>query len=191
MTSEHQQPLRSQFKTRFQALAWSAGIFGGLAATMAIAAVVAKPYLDESKCWHQLRSIGCTIAMYQNQARGAYPATWRELAETQQITTTIFVCPASRDASEQDKTFNEQLADLAAAGTHNSSYIYTGSGLAPAKPMTGQDVLACEAMANHGNGIHVLLSDDTVIWLSQSKDAVKIDHLNADIQAGVRPLRLR
>jgi len=128
------------------------------------------PYSNVGKCASNLHQIGLGILLYANENNGLYPDTLQTLASAEQLTSYVFVCPASNDNPSTAPTTQGQIDDMATPG--HVSYIYLGKGLTD-KTVLPNQVIAYEPLANHGNGIDVLLGDGHAEFVDKNR-AMKI-----------------
>lgn len=145
------------------------------------------------KCKSNLRQIGLAIRMYANDNHDAFPASLGDVLLTQEITSDVFVCPASNDQRAVAPTTQQSAALLLAPNGHHCSYFYVGDGLTE-QTVKDHDVIAFELPANHGGMVNVLFGDMHVEWFDGSRnaaDAARIANLQSDDAAGVRPIWLR
>jgi hypothetical protein len=137
------------------------------------------------RCHKQLQTIGQAMLLYANEHNGAYPATVDDLIITQDITPSIFVCPASDDVPAFDgATLAATAANVAVPG--QLSYVILSKGFTDRA--TPDIVLAYEPLTNHQNiGMHVLFGDSHVEWL----DEPRTQKLLAELSAGHNPPRTK
>jgi prepilin-type processing-associated H-X9-DG protein len=143
----------------------------------------ARARADHQRCASQLIALGQAILLYSNENRGSLPPSWRELCVTQDITSQIFVCPASEDtpASGQDL---EAIARQLVVGGH-CSYQYLGAG--NVGDLTPDVVLAVENPSHHGGDfeLNVLFVDGSVRHMTGAASKRILDA----ISQGARPVR--
>jgi prepilin-type processing-associated H-X9-DG protein len=129
------------------------------------------------KCHKQLQAIGQAMLLYANEHNGAYPATVDDLIITQDITPSIFVCPASDDVpASNGATLAATAANVAVPG--HLSYVILSKGFTDRA--TPDIVLVYEPLTNHQNtGMHVLFGDSHVEFVQVRKARRIIAELNA------------
>lgn len=140
-------------------------------------------YNSQDKCASNLHQIGLGILLYANENGGVYPDALQILAATEGLTANVFVCPSSNDNPSTAPTTQGQIDDMAVPG--HVSYIYLGKGLTD-KTVQPNQVIAYEPLANHGNGIDVLLGDGH----SEFVDVKRANKIIADAKASTRPVLL-
>ena len=120
---------------------------------------------NRGRCASQLRAIGSAMKLYANEVGGRYPDSLGELFVSQDITTTILICPSSSDTpAAAGPTTRATLANIYAGG--HLSYIYLGKGMTD--NLNADAILAYEPLSNHqNNGMHVLFGDGHVEWLAR------------------------
>ncbi|MGA2440373.1 MAG: GYF domain-containing protein [Tepidisphaeraceae bacterium] len=119
----------------------------------------ARETANRVKCASNERQIGQAILLYCNENHGQYPPDLPTLLKTEDITTSVFVCPSSNDtpASSPDKLLS---------GGH-CSYVYVGQGLTQgADPSTV--VLYERHDAHGGDGVNMLFGDGHVEFMPKS-----------------------
>jgi prepilin-type processing-associated H-X9-DG protein len=154
-------------------------IFGGIAFVL--------PFLNQARvenprlaCANSLRQLGLGAIMYAYQNNLKIPDDLQTLFDSQELGSSVLVCPSSNLPSLSGAT--TQAADAAIAA-NQVSYIYLGKGLTLNAP--ADTVLMYEPLADHQDGINVLFVDAHVEWLDL-KEAKK---LLARIAVGENPVR--
>jgi len=137
---------------------------------------------SQGKCASNLHQIGLAIQLYENDYHSGYPDCLATLLVTEQITPVVLICPDSTDTPTTAPA-DQQAADLAKPG--HLSYLYLGQGF-NAKTVAARQVIACEPLAFHGNGIDVLLGDGQVEFV----DLNRAKKILAGVKAAVRPVIL-
>src|SRR5438034_9570599 len=123
----------------------------------------ARETANRVKCGSNLRQIGQAMLLYANENRGAFPPRPEDLLLTQDIESTVFVCPSTNDSPAPGSSPQQQAAKLTAGG--HDSYVYLGKGL---RNTAGyKTVLVYEPLSNHKNaGMTVLFGDGHVGFLN-------------------------
>lgn len=135
------------------------------------------------KCGNNLTQIGRAMILYANENTGAFPPSFAELIETQDITSEVFVCPSS-NAEKATGATTQQVANFKANPSLHCSYIYAAAGMT--NRVSATHVLAYEPLTNHDNrGINVLYGDGHTEWL----DAAEAKWFIAELAAGRNPPR--
>lgn len=109
------------------------------------------------RCPSNLRQIGTAMYLYSMKYGGAYPPSFKALASEEDLTPSVFICPAADAiAASSIAAFVGSPADC--------SYIYLGDRL---NNKTDTDViLAFENPDDHDrDGVYVLCGDGGVSWL--------------------------
>ncbi len=131
-------------------------------------------------CQSHLRVIGLAMELYGNENHGLYPPRFEDLLLTQEITSEVFICPATTDTKAPGQTPEAQAANLSNPG--HCSYIYLGAGKKINEPPN--IILAFEPPTNHQQaGMNVLYNDGHVDFISQPL-AQKVA---AELTAGQNP----
>ena len=152
-------------------LVWSVGIV--VIVGMGIAVLLPslcrpRETANRIKCQSNLRQIGQAIALYAKDNGGQYPPSLATLAQQQQLSAEMMICPSSNDERSPAIDTAGVVADLMAAETdavgrkHCLSYVHAGRDLntATVLPMA---VVAYEPLDNHdGTGTDVLFGDGHV-----------------------------
>ena len=99
--------------------------------------------------------------LYANEHDGQLPDSFQTLARDGDLKAIVFVCPLD-NAQDLDPTKTAIPEQLTEEG--HLSYVYTGRGLNWAA-LSNKSVLAFEPLADHGNGMNVLLGDGSVEFL--------------------------
>jgi prepilin-type processing-associated H-X9-DG protein len=105
------------------------------------------------KCDHYLRALHSTVQLYQNENRGALPHDLHVIQESQDISLSIFRCPAVRTNNDGDP--------------RDIDYLYVDwSNLANPNEIYDKryPLMYDAALANHGGGINILLTDGSRLW---------------------------
>jgi len=138
---------------------------------------------DRQMCASQLISLGQAILLYCNENRGYLPQSWREICVTQDVTSEVFVCPASDDVPATGDSIDARAQQLVASG--HCSYQYLGSG--NIRDVTPDLVLAVEKPFHHGSdfGANVLFGDGHVRHMTGAASKQILDA----ISRGERPVR--
>jgi hypothetical protein len=144
-----------------------------------------RPYVNSNRdhCLSNLHQIGLGILLYCNDNNGQYPDSFQTILLNEQLTAAVFTCPSTYDTPSTAPTTQEQAADMAKAG--HVSYIYLGKDLTD-KTVLPNQVIAYEPLANHGDGIDVLLGDGHAEFVNVTR-AKKII---SDASAGKSPVML-
>jgi prepilin-type processing-associated H-X9-DG protein len=131
-------------------------------------------------CRSHLQQIGLAMQLYANENHGLYPPRFEDLLLTQEITSEVFICPATHDTKASGETPEIQAANLAKPG--HCSYIYLGAGKKMNAP--ANLILAFEPPTNHQQaGMNVLFNDGHVDFILQPT-AQKVA---AELSAGQNP----
>ena len=120
-----------------------------------------------------LRSIGQAILMYSDDNKGQYPDSFETLLLNEDVTSGIFVNPASDDIPATGPTSQAVASQLSAGG--HLSYVYLGRGLT-AKTVTPETVLAYELIQNPGGGSNMLFGDGHVDYIDGARATAFIAH---------------
>jgi prepilin-type processing-associated H-X9-DG protein len=140
----------------------------------------ARETANRVKCASNLRQIGQAMLLYANENGGAYPPRPEDLLLTQEITSSIFVCPSSNDTPAPGTSANQWASGLSTGG--HDSYVYCGKGLTYSGP--ANVVLVYEPPSNHsGDGCNVLFGDGHVEFITRGTAQTMISQL----QAGQNP----
>ena len=135
-----------------------------------------RPVANLVKCGSNLRQIGQAIMLYANEHQGRYPDKLGDLMD-QDITTAVFICPASNDTDAVPGPTPQASSANVHAGGH-LSYIYLGKGLTGTQPAT--IVIAYEPLTNHNNTeINVLFGDGHIEFVHVPAATTLIAELNA------------
>ena len=148
----------------------------------------ARETANRVKCASNLRQIGQAMLLYANENRGAYPDTIEPILATQDITSEVFVCPASNDTAALPGATNQQQAAALKSGRH-LSYVYCGKG--QNNSSSADAVLVYENPMNHTggkDGMNILWGDGHVSWEGAKYSQYIITELNAG-QNPPRPYR--
>jgi prepilin-type processing-associated H-X9-DG protein len=116
---------------------------------------------DRVKSATNLRYIGQTIRLYCIDYQGQYPDTFQQLLASEDVTSAIFVNPASNDTPAIGPT-TQAAADQLLAGGH-CSYLYLGRGLTD-KTVAPNTIVAYEIPGIPNVGTNVLYGDGHVEW---------------------------
>jgi hypothetical protein len=122
------------------------------------------------KCQSNLRQIGYGLMLYAEDHGGRYPDDLAELIRAGvDVTSDVFVCPASSDERAQGDTPEVVAAELLKPG--HCSYVYFGKGII--RPIDPKRVVAVERADNHvgDEGVNVLFGNGEVQWLEGPKAA--------------------
>ena len=151
-----------------------------------------RPAANIIKCSSNLRQIGLCIQLYAASNDGAFPMRLPDLLLTTEITSDVFVCPNTDVDKAVGPTTQQIVDDLADAANNHCSYVYVGNGLNE-KTAGPDDVIAFDRGTNHEGRINVLFADWHVdeIATKPGPPGAVYARLQADMAAGVRPLRLR
>ena len=138
-----------------------------------------------------LRQIGLALASYAGEHGGCFPADFGVLVRTSDLTPDVFTSPSD---GAVDRAPGKVPADWARALVDEPakycSYRFVAAGRRAAGLPT-EAVLAYETMPDYGDGMHVLLADNTVDWVAskpEGKPDSRYAKLKADAAAGVWPL---
>ena len=138
------------------------------------------------KCGSNLRQIGQAIMLYANEHQGRYPDKIGDLMD-QDITTAVFICPASNDTDAVPGPTTQASSANVHAGGH-LSYIYLGKGLTGTQSATM--VIAYEPLTNHANsGMNVLFGDGHVQFVGLPAATTLIAELNAGQNPPKTPMK--
>jgi prepilin-type processing-associated H-X9-DG protein len=152
------------------------------ALTSALFSFLARLSAHRVESANNLRQIGGAILAYTSDFHGQYPDAFADLLLREDITSSVFIAPNSRDTLATGPTRQAIAANLAAPG--HCSYIYLGKGLT-AQTFNPDIVLAYEpANINNNQGGNVLFMDGHV-------EFIEMPAMNAilnQITAGVRPV---
>jgi prepilin-type processing-associated H-X9-DG protein len=131
----------------------------------------ARETANRVKCASNMRQIGQALLLYGNENRGQYPPTLDLLLKTQDIDSTVFVCPSSNDTAAPGATAAQQAGSLNSGG--HLSYIYLGRGMTYNSPADAP--VLYEPLTNHSNdGTNVLFGDGHVSWLTRQQAAATL-----------------
>jgi prepilin-type processing-associated H-X9-DG protein len=134
----------------------------------------AREQANRIKCASNMRQIGQAIMIYANENRGAFPADLDVVLKNGDVTSIVFVCPASSDTAAP-------AGSTLASGPH-SSYVYVGQGLT--YTAASNVVVLYEPLTTHRNdGTNVLFADGHVDWIP----AAQATKMVAEVQAGQNP----
>ena len=155
-------------------------VAGTIAAVFAVLLLIVGSYgrsiANRVICGSNLRQIGQAISLYANENQGRYPDKIGDLMD-QDITTAVFICPASNDTDAVPGPTTQASSANVHAGGH-LSYIYLGKGLIGTQPATV--VIAYEPLTNHNNpGMNVLFGDGHVEFFHVPAATTLIAELNA------------
>jgi prepilin-type processing-associated H-X9-DG protein len=132
-----------------------------------------------------LRQIGVAITLYSQSNQGAYPPTFVELWESEDLTPGVFVAPADTANTPSQGATTQAIANDLIHGAH-CSYVYLGQGLNTLNPISPDVVICFEPLSvNAGAGMEVLFADGHVDWL----DAKAGNAIMAQFGIGNRPVR--
>jgi prepilin-type processing-associated H-X9-DG protein len=112
-----------------------------------------------------LRSIGLACLQYANDNYGQYPDSLATLLLNEDITSGVFINPASDDTPAVAPT-TQAIANQLTAGGH-LSYVYLGRGLT-AKTVTPDTIVAHELLLNPTDGANVLFGDGHVEYVDNA-----------------------
>src|SRR5579862_7868923 len=91
-------------------------ILGGLALAFVLVYTwphnVSRPVSNRVKSASNLRQIGLAIMQYSNDNAGVFPDSFKTLLITQDITSPVFISPASNDTPAEGPTAQAQAAPL-------------------------------------------------------------------------------
>ncbi len=147
---------------------------------------VSREIPNRVKCRSNLRAIGQSILLYANENKGHYPPALDLLISTQDVGTSVFICPSSNDDKAQGATSELRVQDFRTT-PGRCSYIYIGAAFTQGTA-TAAHVIAYEPLANHSKGgMNVLYGDGHVDWLS----AADARYLLTELQAGRNPPKAR
>lgn len=137
-------------------------------------------------CPLNLRQIGLAIEMYTKDNAGTLPQDFGAVLATQDITTYVFVCPASNDmpATPPPNPTATQWATSVVEGTSTCSYFYRPPEGTRASQLTPRHVISYEKPTNHnGDGVHILFGDWRVEWVPKGQ----FEQIIAEVEAGQNP----
>jgi prepilin-type processing-associated H-X9-DG protein len=138
---------------------------------------------DRAKCASRLHQVGLALAEYASVHKGQYPDSFSTLLLASPLMPYIFVCPASNDQATGAATTQAMADELKKPGY--VSFIYLGKGLTE-KTVLPNQIIAYETLANHSDGINVLLGDGHAEFVNVAR-AKKII---GDASAGNSPVLL-
>jgi prepilin-type processing-associated H-X9-DG protein len=134
----------------------------------------AREQANRIKCASNMRQIGQAIQIYANENKGQMPPDLDTLVANADVTSEIFVCPASQD---------ERAPTGGKLTTGHLSYVYVYTPGTQWQVNTDRVVLY-EPMTNHGKeGTNILYADGHVDWIPRTQ-AERM--LNA-VQSGQNP----
>ncbi len=136
-------------------------------------------------CSSNLRQIGLAFRMYALDYNDALPPDFPTLVQTIDITTDLFICPASNDTrGMQAGMTHEQVAASVVEGTPTCSYIYARHPNSTQSQLTARHVLVYEKPSNHsGDGMNILFGDGVVRWFPKGQ----YEQIIAEVEAGQNP----
>jgi len=135
----------------------------------------ARETANRVKCASNMRQIGQALLLYGNENRGAYPADFKPLLLTQDITSEVFVCPSTNSTPAAPGGTAQQQA--AALLPQHCTYIYLPGHNINASADT---VIVYEPITNHdGDGSNFLWGDGHVSFESKQTAAAMIKNLEA------------
>jgi prepilin-type processing-associated H-X9-DG protein len=113
-----------------------------------------------------LRSIGQCIVLYCNDNSDQYPDSFATILLNEDVTSGIFINPASNDTPAVGPT-TQAVANQLTVGGH-LSYIYMGRGL-NAKTVTPDTIVAYEIPLTPPDGVNILFADGHVEWFDNTQ----------------------
>jgi prepilin-type processing-associated H-X9-DG protein len=134
------------------------------------------------RCHKQLQAIGQAMMLYANENRGSFPGDLKRVIITQDITSSIFICPSSNDTRAQGENLQAIARDLLAGG--HCSYVYVGNSSLHWS-MPENLVLAYELPGHHPTGSHILFGDLHVELVSPATT----EKMLAELKTGHNPPR--
>lgn len=167
---------------------------GAAAAVFLIACVVALavmvPSLNRTSaaarraaCAANLRRVASAIALYANQHHGAFPDSFARLTAVGSLPPDALICPGGDEMPAPGVTPRAR-AETMARGKHASYTYFARSFNRHTGPGSGTTaVVACEPLAHHRDGVHVLYADGHVAFVP-TPDAKR---LIGDLNAGKNP----
>lgn len=144
-------------------------------------------------CSSNLRQLGLALQLYAAEHHKMLPSSWQQLAENQELTADVFLCPGDfADGRAPGATTQEWARHVDQPAGAHCAYVLAGGF---AMPEDKNFVLAFERIGGHSQwGVNLLFADGHVEQLSIGKvtrEREQYDRLLADYAAGVRPLRIR
>jgi hypothetical protein len=163
-------------------ISWTVMAIGLIAIGWVLTLASRAPFQERrNRCASNLHQIGLEILLYSQDNNGSYPDSLATLMLAEPMDPSIFVCPASSDTPTTAPSTQAMADDMSKPG--HVSYIYLGKGLTD-KTVLSNQIIAYEPLANHGDGIDVLLSNGT----SRFVDAKSATKIISDANAGIRPV---
>ncbi len=170
---------------RSRASRYLAFILGGLVALVGGASMVpmcSRGPQHAAYCANHLRQIALAAQMYANQdPNRRFPNTPDLILLTQDITSEVFICPASADTPAAGPTTRAVATNLTAVG--HLSYVYVGSGLTA--EAGSETVLLYELKPMHNDQQNFVYADAHV----ESHEGAASARIIAELNAGHNPPR--
>lgn len=139
------------------------------------------------RCPSNLRQIGTAMFLYSMKHGGAYPPSFKVLASEEDLTPSVFICPADNAvAASSIAAFVGSPADC--------SYVYLGDGLDNKTDATV--ILAFEDPDDHDrDGVNLVCGDGSVNWLPirtgrDGRDSDQWKDVERQIANHIRPVRI-
>jgi prepilin-type processing-associated H-X9-DG protein len=165
-----------------------ASVLGGLVLIGLLCGSILWPALGKAReqaqrvaCATNLRQVGMACMMYANENKGQLPDTIDLILTTQDVTSSVFVCPSAGHTPAPGATAQAQAANLT-PGKH-LSYAYVGKGLNTVSTTNASmTVVAYESPSNHGgDGGNFLFLDGHVEYLKAALAQQIINDLENDV----------
>ena len=148
---------------------WIVGSIGiGLLAVALVLPAMNKPRMTSNRLCSaaNLHSIGQCIVLYCNDNSDQYPDSFATILLNEDVSSGIFINPASNDTPAVGPT-TQAVANQLTAGGH-LSYIYMGRGL-NAKTVTPDTIVAYEIPLTPPDGVNILFADGHVEWFDNTQ----------------------
>lgn len=144
----------------------------------------ARDFANRVKCAADMRMIGQATITYANSHGGQFPDSLPTLMNSSTLPPTMFVCPSSNNTPAPGSTPQQQAAGLSTAAGH-LSYIYIAAGL-NANTAPPRTVLMYEPIADHKDGMNVVLADGSVQFVNNPQASQMVSQIESRTGAQAR-----